>query len=193
MERRVVNDDGLIRAAKGYLALKTMPDLDQPLSPEAQRLVDAVRRYGNDPRDLRDAAHEACHALELDVPRGDWDRETIHEAIMLTHNRRSSSVTRSFQLARIIGFEVTARAVERIVCDGFNVDIGDASGWMHIAYMEAMQGAGIRLPSVDWLLEQVEKAAKTDRVKKLVDRIVGLGDEKLVKPLKPAKRGRRRA
>lgn len=189
MERRLVNDENVINAVRDYMT-KELPDLDQqPLSPDAQRLVDTVRRYGSDPRDLRDAAHEACHALELDVPRGDWGRETIHQALATTHNRRGSAMTQALQLAAVIRFEVTARAVERIVCDRFGVDIGDAKGWMNIAYMEALQGSGIRLPSVEWLAAQVEQAALTDRVKKLVEQIVGLADEKAT-PVK-RKRGRR--
>ena len=159
----------------------------------AAAIVRAVQRYGSDADHLRDAAHEACHALEVDVPRGHWGRETIHEAIMSSYKKRSSAVTRSFQLAKIISFEITARAVERIVCEKFSIDIGDPEYWAGIACIEAVKVVGVQIPSVDWFLAQVKKAESTDRVKKLIERIVALGSEtvKPLKPMKPMKKERR--
>jgi hypothetical protein len=159
---------------------------------DVDAIVHAVQRYGSDADDLRDAVHEACHALEVDVPRGDWDRETIHDGIMACYRKRSSAITRSFQLAAIIRFEVTARAVERLICAKFDVDIGDPRHWANIACIEAARGVGIKLPSPDWFLEQVEKAEPTDRVQQTITRILALGTEDLTKPLQPVKKTRQR-
>lgn len=53
-----------------------------PLSPEAQKLYDAIRAKGyephglDEPADLRDAAHEAHHALFCNL-RSPWTRDRI--------------------------------------------------------------------------------------------------------------------
>lgn len=153
---------------------------------EPVHIINAVRSRGSDARDLRDAAHEACHAFELDVPDGRWDRDTIHDAIMATIGKRvSTSIIRSLQIAQVIRFETVARAVEKLVCQRFDVDIGD---WADIAFMEAMQGSGIRLPSVDWVREQIARETPTPKVKKLVARICALPDEAIVKRPRRKKR-----
>lgn len=153
---------------------------------EPVHIINAVRSRGSDARDLRDAAHEACHAVELNVAVGSWDRDTIHDAIMATIGKRGGdTMMRSLQIARVIRFETTARAVERLTCQRFDIDIGD---WADIAFMEAMQGAGIRLPSVDWIREQIDREVTTPQVKKLVAKIFALPDEVIVKPSRRKKR-----
>ncbi len=48
-------------------------EVGRAVSLQAAKIIEAVRARGNDPRDLRDAAHEAHHALE--VKAKDWDRD----------------------------------------------------------------------------------------------------------------------
>jgi hypothetical protein len=101
-----------------------------PEPPGALKIVEWVRSKGSDANDLRDAAHEASHALEVKPRR--WDRESIHAKIM----RRP--------LAFKVFTELEARAVERLVCAAHGVE-HDWASFEFIAFMEASK-SGVWLP-----------------------------------------------
>lgn len=85
--------------------------------------------------DLRDAAHEGCHAIELDL-RPPWGREKIHRAIMRK------------RIGDRVRMECIARAVEQIVCARCGVDAGDIDKWAIVTSMEALKNGLDVAPSV---------------------------------------------
>lgn len=87
----------------------------------AKGIIEYVRSRGSDTSNLRDAVHEACHALEAKIEN--WDRNSIHEAMQKIPTRIPS--------------EITARAVEQIVCSDLGVSIATIETWCHIACTEA--------------------------------------------------------
>lgn len=106
------------------------PPEPSPLSP-ADRLILAIRARGSDASDLRDAAHEACHALEFDVPEGSWDRESIDKVVQ----RRNRKRDRSSAWAS----EILARAVEQLVCADLGVECWSVEKCVGVACMEAIK------------------------------------------------------
>jgi hypothetical protein len=130
----------------------------------ADKVVEAVRRLGNNARDLRDAAHEACHAIDGRVPHGKWKRDTIHQYL----NKR-----KVLGVSGLVYYEVRARAVEKLVCEHFDVAY-EVEEWVNVACLEAA-GYGFMLkPS--WLTEQVCSASTRDKVKDMVAQILKLGE-----------------
>jgi hypothetical protein len=151
----------------------------QSIAARAARIIDAVESRGNDPRDLRDAAHEACHALMFGVRPGQWDRETIHRAIKRRRNVVAESIYGN-RLGGMVDAEIVARAVEQVVCSDLGVDCGSIETWAHVAWMEAWKGSGISLPTDSWLTDRIRRAmAKDDRVRSLADKVIAL------KPYRP--------
>lgn len=94
--------------------------------PTAASVIAAIRVCGSDATDLRDAAHEAHHALSAGVV-GKWDRERIHRAVVRLG--RSGEVRD----------ELMARAVEQLVCAHFRVKIDPVSRWAFVSAMEAIK------------------------------------------------------
>lgn len=113
-----------------------------------EAFVAAVRARGSDARDVRDAAHEAFHALHAGVPAGQLDRESIHSALMAM--RRGDAAAS----------EVHARAVERLVCEQLGAPYGDPETWVSLALMEAVK-SGVAYPSFQWLRDAIDRVAKT--------------------------------
>lgn len=147
----------------------------KPITGPADVIVAAVASRGSNPRDLRDAAHEACHALMFNVKPGTWDRETINGKIERTRNGHAMArIMYGRRFGVMIDAEVIARAVEQVVCKRFGVDCGTVEEWAHIAWMEAMQNSRILLP--DGLLPTaIRKAMEHDRrVGLLADKTVAL-------------------
>lgn len=126
----------------------------------AARLVAAVQAKGSDATDARDAAHEACHALEWGVMKT-WTRDNIHAR---KPRKRSAGVAS----------EITARAVEALVC----ADLGiphDLEKWGFVCVMEMMKNERIALPSLAWLIDGVRTRMKTKAARELADRVLALG------------------
>lgn len=94
-------------------------------------IIAAIQARGSDAMDLRDAAHEAHHALVLGVPVGKWDRKTID----CYAQRAIRKNGRGFGLAD----ETMARAVEQLVCADFGVDCGTVERCALVASMEAIK------------------------------------------------------
>lgn len=90
-------------------------------------LVLLAHARGNHPSDLRDAAHEAFHALSVGLEE-DWDRETIHEALV-----------ERFGGAELWLHELQARAVEQLVCAEFGVETNPIEHWVHWSILEAIK------------------------------------------------------
>ena len=99
----------------------------------AEELILAVQSRGSDAIDLRDAAHEASHALEAGARR--WDREAIHRALLRKFRRPGD----------LVASEVEARAVEQLVCAHFGVDCGKVERWADWSILEALKH---RLPII---------------------------------------------
>ena len=113
----------------------------------AHAIIDAVRKRGSDPRNLRDAAHEAHHALDAKV-KGKWDRENIHRYVRRMGNGRA------------VQSEIMARAVEQIVCARCGVDPGgDIEHWAFLAAMESIKNDRVNI----W---QIGKLTLADCIKR---------------------------
>ena len=127
-----------------------------------QGILDAVRQRGSNAHDLRDAAHEATHGLELILPR--WDRRIVDRALM----RMRPDVR--------MRHEVTARAVEAVVCDRF----GEEHSVDHFAMVTAIEAlkAGVSFDAGAFA-EAVRSAMTHPRVMDLAERVcaLGMGDE----------------
>lgn len=136
--------------------------------PTAQDIIRAVRDRGSDVEDLRDAAHEACHALEFSVPDGEWDRESIDSYCQagILKNRRNA---RSFALRS----EIFARAVEQVVC----ADLGAKCPPVEMCAMTACKEA-IAVDRVHYDLPLfilgVKEAMKSKEVRVMADRVIAL-------------------
>ena len=111
---------------------------------KAQKIVDAIRDRGYHPHMhgtpldvvIRDAAHEAFHALGCGVV-GEWTRGNIHETVM--------SETAPMGPAGPWVEEMRARAAEHLVCLAVNV-AHDLGKWVAVSSMEC---AAFHMPSGD--------------------------------------------
>jgi hypothetical protein len=137
------------------------------INERAQRLIDAVTAAGSNPSDPRDAAHEACHALDYEVPIGSWEREEIHRYVLDRADERGR--------ASIFAGECFARAVERIVCRDLGYDIGDPSHWVFIAAIEALK-SGISSKYEVWD-DTINKLESNPLARKMADRILAMAPE----------------
>lgn len=123
-------------------------------------LIEAVRAKGSDARDLRDAAHEACHALMWKAKK--WDRDSIHKK-------------KPRGLSYAVADEITARAVEQLVCAEFGVDCGTVEHWAGVCFMEMIKNERVSLPSYEWVVDAVKKSMKTDKAREMSKRVIALG------------------
>lgn len=140
---------------------------------KAARIIARVASYGNDPRDLRDAAHEATHAFDGDVPSGQWDRETIHQAQLRVCKPWPSKLGR----VKLISMEIDARAVEQLVCRDLGCSIeAEIEHWAGITFMEAIKGVGIAPPRPYGLVMLIRERMASKRVRDLADRVLALAD-----------------
>jgi hypothetical protein len=132
---------------------------------DADLLVSKIRLLGSDARDLRDAAHEAHHALDAGVPHGKWDRETIHRRL-----------TRGRNPGDLLAAELGARAVEQIVCTRLRVECGEIEKWAAVAWMEALKNSGIQLPEPDWIAARVREWMTRPRIVAAAEAVLALRD-----------------
>lgn len=139
------------------------PAAARSFTPTPEAVIAAVQARGSDPRNLRDAAHEACHAIGLNLDC--WDRESVHAAIMrLRPSDRFAS-------------EVTARAVEQVVCANFGVAIDGIGRWALITCMESVKN-GVELPSVELVTRAITNALDSAIVKRRAAEIVAMGERR---------------
>lgn len=141
-----------------FEALAAIPDLPTPAA-----VIAAVRARGNDALDLRDATHEACHALDAGLETG-WTREAIHQAL----RRKHSAVAELFQA------EVLARAVEQIACADLGVDPGTSvEGGAIIATFEAIK-SGLPYTDPDTFVRIVKVTMGSARARAMVESVLSL-------------------
>ncbi len=125
------------------------------MSPDA--VIQAIRSRGGDATELRDAAHEACHALACGVPDGKWDRDTIHRYVMRGGYGRAAEG------------EVVARLVEQEVCKVLGVVTNNIEHWLLVSCMEAIK---FRLPFLSYdQAKLVSLSFPRDKVADLAQRI----------------------
>lgn len=122
-------------------------------------VVQYAKARGSAPTGVRDAVHEAAHALRMNA--GDnWDREYIHSRIMrLDPGGRAQE-------------ECVARAVEREVCKKLGVEY-DLEEYLFISVQEAITWARISMPLSAWR-QGIENASKSVEVQVLTASIVEL-------------------
>lgn len=103
--------------------------------PTAATLVAVIRERGSDATDLRDAVHEAHHALSSRTV-GRWTRENIHRHMC------------KMRTGEGVVDEVLARIVEQDVCARLGVDPGgDLDKWIGVSCFEA---TAHQLPFLDY-------------------------------------------
>lgn len=130
--------------------------------PTPESVIAAVRSMGSDACDLRDAAHEAYHAIRGGLRSGRWDRETIHRAVI------------RLEPADIACHELGARAVEQIVCARIGVDCGTVDSWAHVAWMEAFKSGVLMFPEGSWIADRVRERMTRPRFQRAADEILAL-------------------
>lgn len=118
------------------------------MSLNAERLVEVVQARGSDAQDPRDAAHEACHALDARLGRKPWTRALIHEGLL---RAQKSSLIMS-----LVDLELRARAVERLVCEMLSTPY-DSAMWLDVMMLEVLKTTGAVFPSRDWVARAVER------------------------------------
>lgn len=123
------------------------------MKPEA--FIAAVRARGSDATDLRDAFHEAHHAVTAKLKKP-WERERIHQALL--HLPR----VKKWGVAMLVQEEIDARAVERVACAKFGIEY-DVDWWAMMAAMETCKTLGAGLP-LEWWKEQIDERCKAPRI-----------------------------
>lgn len=126
-------------------------------------LLLAIRARGSDARDLRDAAHEACHALAWKV-KGKWTRKKIET---------SNPYRRRSLMSFGIGDEITARAVEQLVCARLGVECDPVSRTVMTMCMETAKFDGVSLP-YDEMVTAVTDRMKSTAAVEMADRVLAL-------------------
>lgn len=126
-------------------------------------IIAAVQSHGSDAQDLRDAAHEACHAIDAKL-RGLWERERIHRALSRKYGNRGS----------LVFAEVRARAVEQIVCTDLGVDCGTVERWAHVTFLETLKNMQILLPSAEWFVDCVKRDMERTGARLAADAVLAL-------------------
>jgi len=137
----------------------------------AERIIqflDAVQARGYTPHDrtttnisdVRDAAHEACHALQWKVTKP-WTRENIHAKCP---KRIGDKLVQ----------EILARAVEQLVCADLGAPCDSIEKCAHHCFMEMLQNEKIRLPSGEWLAELIRERMREAPAKELAVRVLAL-------------------
>lgn len=103
---------------------------------DADAIIRYIRAKGSDALELRDAAHEAYHALISGARQ--WNRNAIHNALM--------RLTKG-QPGRLVYQEVIARCVEQLVCKDLGVECWTIEHAAHIAWMETTKSLRILVPT----------------------------------------------
>lgn len=132
----------------------------------ARRIIAAVQARGSDAEDLRDAAHEAVHVLLGDL--SSWGRNDIGRSLV----RRLGTF---YGRSEVTGEEITARAVEAIVCERLGVE-HSIERFTGVTLLEAIHN-GVNIPVSDAEFAGFVRTRMTrPEAKALADRIISLGD-----------------
>lgn len=126
-------------------------------------LLAALQAHGVDARDVRDGAHEACHALAWGVPTP-WTRENISEAA-------------PDRFAGKFRAECVARAVEQLVCESVGAECADIEDRACTAAMEALKFDGYSVPrGLGMWVRVITDCLTSDESKGLAARILALAN-----------------
>jgi len=130
----------------------------------AASIIEAVRDRGNDPRDFRDAVHEAAHALEARVPPP-WDRERIHTYLVRSCGTRDP-------VAALVDSEIRARSAEMHACRRYGIEYA-VGHWALAACLETLTTMQACVP-LEIMVRRIQSGARRAETRRLVDRIEGL-------------------
>lgn len=144
----------------------------------AERITANIRAKGCDAISVRDAVHEACHAIQWGL-KGKWTRDAITKKN--PYKRQPSWGVRD---------EITARAVEALVMQTLGLAY-DQDHWVLMMIMETLKFDRIALPSFDWAKEAIVARMEVPEIKAMADKIIEMFDvepskKKLTKPRKAA-------
>ena len=128
-------------------------------------LVAIVRARGSNANDPRDAAHEACHALDWDVKKP-WTRDNIHA--------RKPKNSRIFGPMPGVRAETLARAVEQLVCQRIGFDCGSVEKWAMVCWMEMLKNERISLPTDGFLEKAITEDMTSARAITMAERVLAL-------------------
>lgn len=136
--------------------------------PTAQDIIRAIRDRGSDADTLRDAAHEACHALEFSVPEGEWDRDSID-------NYAQSAIQKKGREARVFALrsEILARAVEQLVCRAVGAECPAVEACALVACKEALTIDRVMIDPQLFVVG-VKNCMGSVEAKKMLDRVLAL-------------------
>ena len=137
-------------------------------TPQADAIIAEVRKRGNEPigSGLRDAAHEAFHALTVKAGPKSWQREKVH-----------AKLVRKFMRAELWLHEMEARAVEQAVCKALGVECGSVEQWVFTSSMEAIK-RGLPYGEYNPSLAYVERYMTTAACGEWAAKILALGEVK---------------
>lgn len=134
----------------------------------ARKVLTEVRRRGSDAIDLRDASHEASHALEFDL-RGKWSRDRVHAAVI-----KRGRGSRFLSGALIVKSEIKARAVEQIVCSRLGVPVESVEVFAGVALLEMGITFGSCPPEAVFI-KMIRQSMIDPGVITLAERVIALG------------------
>lgn len=130
---------------------------------KSERLRRAVHARGLWTRDLRDAAHEAHHALTCRL-RGKWTRDRVEEALKRKFPYYSDR----------LADELLARAVEQLVCRHFRVREKPVEYWVAAMARECLALDNEDVGPLPSLIEAVKKLMKSKRGRRAANRVLTL-------------------
>ncbi len=130
--------------------------------PTTREIIAAVNAQGSNATDLRDAAHEACHALQLGLFR-DWSRLAIHKRL------------RGLRSAKRMSIEIVARAVEQIVCQRMGEKTWSIEETAVITLLEAAKDGDAPEFSLAELVLAIQETMQKHTALELAERVIALG------------------
>lgn len=152
-----------------------MKNLD--LEKRAARIIEAVNAKDNNARDVRDAAHEIAHVLQIRrgarAFRGPYERENIHRQLERLARRDAKRNVVCYE-AQLIVYEFEARAVEWLVCEALKVPY-EVDYWVDTMLLETIRTLGTCPPGgVDGNRNHIERFRKRSKTLALVEKVLSL-------------------
>jgi len=140
-------------------------------SQTASALLQAIRSRGSDAETIRDAAHEATHALQTNL-HSPWNRDNIHEAVERLAKRHF--LGRHFgRMSALVRFELEARAVEMLTSQHFNEKY-DIQHWATICWMETAKAFQTNIGEIDDVIAAIKTNAEDRRTIALFKRVLAI-------------------
>lgn len=143
-----------------------------PITPE--RIVEAVRLRGSNAEDVRDAIHEACHAVDVGL-RPPWTRERIHTRILARAGAvwRAGRIVRHGDALTLLRLERNARLLEHAACARFGVEY-DTLQWITVAALEAARLFSITATAadVDRMVREQDQQVQHAQTQASLDRLI---------------------